>query len=630
MKFIIKTYVLFCLLFYVGCSPQPKKEQVSNEVFKQFLLAKENLRQKNYQEALTILDLLKDEEISDREKSEKYNLIGIIAFQRNQFEISKKNFLQALSYESSDKSFMSQLSLNVASAEYKLALYEESFKGCLDIDVTQLKQQDQNKLYLLLNANGVGLKQIEKQYYAMLLLNSFATSEEEFVVGKYVKNLQQISSLITSEQKIQELTKLKERKYYVVTREVKNIIESYNQKGLTSEANKLASWIEVSSTGIVENVIDDVPSKWERKKVGVILPLSGDKSSFARSILMGLSLANELSGKGYELIVRDSQDTPAVAATQVKDLVYNEHVSLIIGGMFSTTSQHEFRMSSKLSTAFISLAPVYLPREFKQNLLFEISGSVESQVNALMNDEVKKKLGSKFALFYPEDQNGLAYLEEFWNISQKKGFELVTLAGYPKNLADYRDYIKDMFGLKFPRERSEEYALWYDIRLAQFKTNIKRAQILSPHFDFDWIFISANPMEVVQIIPSFRYIEVNKLPFVGGPQWRNTQLVRNHEVLGNLNFVDIVESRKDARLQQAFKEKYNSQPKYIESMSFDAMWLAHNIIDSSKASSRFSFKGSLVDQKSVKSFLSDWSKEDGIWMKLMGLNQITSSGIGKL
>lgn len=630
MKFIIQIYLITFLLFQIGCSPTKQKEQVSNEVFKQFILAKDNLRQKKYQGALDILALLKDEEISEREKAEKYNLMGIIAFQRNQFEISKNYFIKALSIESSDKAFMGQLSLNVASAEYKQSLYEESFKRCLEIDRSLLKQQDQTKLFLLLHANGVGLKQIEKQYYAMVLLNSFALNKEEFAVGKYVKNLQQVSMSLSSEQKLSELAKLKEKKYYVVSHEVKNIIDDYNQKGMTAEAAKLASWIDDSSKSVVDSIEEDVPSIWERKKIGVILPLSGDKASFARSILMGLSLANELTGKGYQFIIRDSQDTPAVAVTQVRDLVYNEHVSLIIGGLFTTTSQHEFRMCSKLSTAFISLAPVYLPREFKQHLLFEISGSIESQVNALMNDEVKKKLGSRFALFYPEDQNGQAYLEEFWNVASKKGFELVTLAGYPKNLADYRDFIKDMFGLKFSRERSEEYALWYDIRLAQFKSNIKRAQILNPRHDFDWMFISANPLEVVQIIPSFKYLEVEKLPFVGGPQWRSSQLVRNNEILGNLDFVDSVESQKDARLQQAFKEKYNTQPKYVESMAFDAMWLANNIIENSKSSSRFNFKGSLTDLKSVKSFLSDWVKEDGIWMKQMELNQITSSGIGRL
>lgn len=629
MKILINLFLLSLLLFISACSPTKKKQQISHESHKQFLNAKENLRQKKYQDAINILGLLRDEEISDRERAEKYNLLGVIAFQQNQYELSKNHFIKALNNDLDDNSFIAQLSLNVASAEYKLAQYEESFKRCLDIDFKELKPSDQNKLYLLMHANGTGLKQTEKQYYSMLLLNSSATNEEEYAVGRFAKNLNQVSLLLSSEQKLNELTKLRQRNLYVVTREVRSIIEDYNKKGMVEAAQKLASWIDQESKSSSQE-IENVPSKWERKKIGVILPLSGDKSTFARSILMGLSLANDLTGKNYQFIVRDSQDTPAVAANQVRDLVLNEHVALIVGGLFSTTSQHEFRMSSRLSTAFISLAPVYLPREFKRNLLFEVAGSVESQVRAIMTDEVKKKLGSKFALFYSDDQNGQAYLEEFWNISNKSGFELVTLSGYPKNLADYRDYIKDMFGLKFPRERAEEYALWYDIRLAQFKTNIKRAQILSPNHDFDWIFITANPLEVVQIIPSFKYLEVGGLPFVGGPQWRSTHLVKNNEVLGNLIFVDSVESQKDARLQQAFKEKYNTQPRYVESMAFDAMWLAHNLIDISKSSTRYNFKGSLTDQKNTKSFFTDWFKEDEIWMKQMELNQITSSGIGRI
>ncbi len=618
------------LLIISSCSPSKKREQISSEVGKHFLHAKENLRQKKYQEALDVLALLKDEELSNRENAEKYNLTGIIAFQRNQYQNSKNSFIKAQTFDVEDQSFEGQLSLNVASAEYKLSQYEESFKRCLEIDVVQLKQQDQIKLYLLMHANGAGLMQLEKQYYAMLLLNSYATSEEEFAVSKYAKNLSQVSLSLTAEQKIVELAKLKDKNYYIVNREVRDIIDNYHKKGMTEQAEKLSSWIEKDAKNETDIITEDVPSQWERKKIGLILPLTGDKSLFAKSVLMGLSLANELTGKNYQFIVRDSQDTPAIASNQVRDLVLNEHVSLIVGGLFSSTSQHEFRMSSKLSTAFVSLAPVYLPREYKQNMLFEVAGSVESQVYALMKENTKKKLGSRFALFYSEDQNGQAYLEEFWSMASKYGFELVTLSGYPKNLADYRDYVKDMFGLKFSRERAEEYALWYDNRLAQFKDDIKRAQILSPRVDFDWMFITANPLEVVQIIPSFRYLEVNRLPFVGGPQWRSSHLVKNNETLGDLVFIDSVESQKDARLQQAFKEKYKYQPKYVESLAFDAMWLAHNIIDGSKASTRYSFKGSLMSLKSTKSFLSEWIKEDGIWMKLMELNQITSSGIGNL
>lgn len=625
---VFSSFLLAILI--VACSPTVKKEQISQQAQKQFIISKENLKTKKYKEAEDALYFLNDVELSEREKIEKYNLLGIINFQRNQFHVSKTHFLKALTFNFDDSQFREQIDLNLASADYKLGLLDESYKRAMEINARELKQSDQAKLYLLLYAIGQGQKLVEKQYYALLLLNSQATNEEEFSVGKYAKNLNQLSITLTPELKIKELTKLKDKNYYVVIREVKNIIEEFKSKGLEEEASKLTSWVEGSIQVNPEVAEEDVPSQWERKKIGLLLPLTGEKASYARSVLMALSLANELTGKNYQFIVRDSQDTPSIAVNQIRDLVVNEHVSIMIGGLFSTTAQHEYRMSAKLSTAFISLAPVYLPRQFKENLLFEVAGSVESQVYSLLKDENKKKLGSKFALFYSDDQNGQAYLEEFWEKSKSKGFTMVTQSSYPKNLADYREYIKDFFGLKFPRERAEEYSLWYDIRLAQFKTNIKRAQILSPQKDFDWIFITANPLEVVQIIPSFKYIEVDRLPFVGGPQWRSSHLVKNNEVLGNLIFVDNVESQKDAKFQQAYKEKYLSMPKYVESLSFDAMWLAHQLVDGNRSSTRFGFKGSLMDMKSTKSYFSEWFKEDGIWMKSMDLNQITSSGIGRL
>jgi ABC-type branched-subunit amino acid transport system substrate-binding protein len=276
---------------------------------------------------------------------------------------------------------------------------------------------------------------------------------------------------------------------------------------------------------------------------------------------------------------------------------------------------------------FISLAPLVVDSSKKDKLLVEMSGSLTSQVMGLLSTAAKNKLGKRLALFYPDDAMGNLLKEEFWKYASPLGFTIVNQASFPKTVSDYRDYAKDLLGLKFVRERGEEYVLWSEIRHAISKDALKRSAILPPKIDFDWLYIPATPLEVMQIIPAFKYLEVDKLKFVGGPQWRSSHLVKNHAILGDLYFIDRPEVDKDLRLQQAFRDKYNDNPKFVESLAYDAVWVVSQVMASGKFSTRSSLKSSIEEMKSLNGFVSNFVSTNGLWGKEMSVNKISEEGM---
>jgi len=632
--------VLVILFFMTSCSLFRKKEELGINFRKDVTEIKNLLKEKKFQLAQDKIQLINEENLSEREKAEKYNLWGVTHFLTGQYEKSKKRFSQALSYDLTDKVFINQLLLNLASSDFKLNLNNESLARLKSIDDLLLSDADKQKVYQLHYSTAVNLKNPLEEYEGLLLLNSFGKTDMELVGKKYFNSLNKISETINVEQKLTVLTKFKERNYYITKIELKKIVDYYVKNNKPEEANKLLSWMGELKSGetIDESNLpidqeEDYPEEIHRKKIGVVLPLSGDKSEYARSVLMGLALANEKLGLNYEFIIKDQQNTPSIAAAQIRELIINEKVSLVIGGLFPTTSVQEYRATRRLGTVFLSLGPIFLPREHKREMLVELTGSIESQIHSLFKAESKTTLGEKFALLYSEDPTGQLYLEEIWRQSKEKGFQLVNTASYPKGIVDYREYIKDLFGLKFARERSEEYQKWYEIRYAQNKNTIQRSQIIPSKKEFDWIFIPSNPLEIVQIVPSFKYYEVPSLTYVGGPQWRSSHLIKNQLNLGNLVFVDRSESQSDMEMQQLFKDRYDRSAKFVESVAFDTLYAGNNILEATlgkNGASRSSVKNDMKDLKNIKGFVGEWEKEDGIWLKNLSMNQINAQGITKL
>lgn len=607
-----------------------------SQPFKDHILkVKSFIKSKNYNAASSEIKSINDETLSERELAEKYNIWGMVYFYAEKYDAAKNKFTQALTFNIDDQTFNAQLMLNLASCDYKLGLFEDALERAKQIDDKLFQESDKNKLFLLIYASAKELRLAKDQYLGLLLLNSSAKDDSELMASRYYKNLQQTSQGLNADEKIEVLSKLQDKKLFIVEHEVLSLIEFYREQGDLKSVEKLQVWIGQktetdSGNSLSESRFINYPESWEKKKIGIVLPLSGEKADYSRSVLMGLVLANDLSSGQYELVVRDSQDVPSLAQFQIEDLVKNEHVSLIIGGLFSSTNQQELKATTQLATTYIALAPIYLSRQYKESLVFEMAGSVESQVRALMSEETQQKLGKRFAVFYPDDQMGALYVNEFWNSAPLNNFQFVNLASFSKNLVDYRDYAKDLFGLKFSRERAEEYALWYDIRFRQYKDNIQRAQILPPKPDFDWLFIPSNPLEIVQIIPSFQYLEVSQIKYVGGPQWRSGNLVKNESTLGELNFVDTIENEKDAKFQQAFKERYEKSAGVVELLAFDALWLAHSLLNKKDGYSRTSFRKYVENLERVESYKTQWAQIDHLWIKKMGLNKISADGISKL
>lgn len=630
------------LLFFVfisSCSvikPLSKSEQFSKGFKENIFKVKGLLRIKKYQEAKNILLSQKDASLSEIEKAEKYNTLGLIEYSEGNYSRAKARFNKAMSFDFSEPQLVNQVMLNVASTDFKLSKYDDSLDQIKQIDVEKLSESDRRKAFILSFLNAKKLNRSDDEMLALVNLLA-PVRKDELVDNKYFK----ILSKKFNEADVDKLKSIydfhSEVNAPVVGKLAYNHSMTLFKNGKNIEGEKLKQWLisnyedyESEYTGEALNLVRDVHDSISLTKIGVILPLSGKKAKFGANVLNGLSLALKTqSNYNFELVVRDSQNSANIAGKSTQELIQKENVALIIGGLYSHTALRAYEESSKLGAAFLSLAPIYTDRAHKDELLFEVPGSVESQINAAISRKSLKELGNRVAIFYPENKVGRTYLDEFWNLSQLNQYQLVTVNGFEEKTIDFREHIKNMVGLKFPREREEEFSLWEGIYKAKYK-NIDRIQILKPVVDFDWVFIPSFPQQAVQIIPSFQYLGVKKVPFVGGPSWRSRTMISRQKMLGAVYCISDLEKVNKNKFRALYKNAYNAEPRLLETLGFDAVYLAKSILKgplSSGLSSRGDLITKLKESNSQEAFLGKWSKQGDLWIKEMTLGRLTETGV---
>ena len=651
----MKTYMFIFLLFSLSaCSsvkmirPERKlAEKVdTSKLYKQSFLQKMNeiknkFRQGKADLALKELSEIKEEGLSNAERSTKKNLIGVINFTKKNYEGAAKNFEEALAVSKEDPGLEAQAYLNLGSAYFKMNQNEKALATLSLADFRNLQDTEAKKyhqLYALLSQQ-LGKKEqgLASLIRSMQDKKSIADLKSD---GRYAEIEESFLKLTPSE-RVRLLEDFDSEVNLAVPYLAYKEAEIAFREGNKDKVSDYIGWIEkrYGENKEIKELLKNLGvrsendnAKIDLRYIGIALPLSGDRKSLGERALAGIDIALEELGadpsKKYRIEMKDTQGSAAAGSFAVKDLIEVNNVSVVIGGLTPNSATKEYLEAKSHGVFFISLSPVFLPKEEKNHLLIEVPASIESQVNHLFSSKMISKLGNRPAIIYPKNELGEAYANEFWRRSKKQNLEVTGLISYDRNATDFRDTIKNLLGIKFTREREEEAAVVNDIANLEKNKNIKRLQNLQPQIDFDWVFVPGHPKEVVQILPNFNYFDAFNLSYVGVPSWRSELMSNEGYRYGNVFFMDESLTQNETPFTQKFSAKFNRQPKLVETISYDAIKIISSIAESdSSISTRQDLDLSLSKKQSIQGESGLWKLDEDIWVKDMATFKIKREGI---
>ncbi len=642
MRFLL----IVLMVFLAACggmktAQKPLDEsQISESVKLKLDEARSLIRANQQKQAIAKLSELADAKLSAVEKALKYNLKGVTLFNMGEVQKSILNFEVAEKYTPKDSQLYSQVHLNMASGHYMLNQYNELKANLEKIEIKSLTPVEQKKFAQLELAYGTKFKN------DMMIVSSSANLMSETKTFAEVQGSHLYSPMKESYDRLSPgdrvgiLEKFNGTNNIAIALLGRSEVESRLVSGDKSGAGDLVSWLrsQYGSNEEVNQFLKEYDlrisnsSRISVSDIGLVLPLTGEKASFGQKALAGVDTGLKVLGLSENIKVhtKDSLDSPARGAEAVLELIRENKVSMIIGGLFPESATAEYLEARKYGVLYISLAQINLPKEEKNHHLIEVQGSIESQVATLLSDEMITKFGSRLGVVYPESEGGKAYLDEIWRKSSQKNLQVTSIAGFQKNSHDYRESAQLFLGLKYPRERSEELKILEDVYEHE-KSSIRRVQTLPPVIDFDWVFIASYPHEATQLIPTLGYYDATRMKVVGGPSWVSKSMVKEQKNLGTLYFIGDDPKDINHDMLTKFQELYGKPASLIEVLSLDAMKIGTEAIGiTGNVGSRDDFDARLKSAGKLKGLTTEWEFKEGVWLKKMNAMTITRGEIVKL
>lgn len=651
MNFIFQILVLILITSCSGIKSIAPKRNVAEKVdtsklYDQAFLQKVNSAKDKYRKgkvdvALKELQAIKEDGLKNAEKASRKNLIGVMYFSKKKFDLAEKEFAEASINSHDDPYLEAQVLLNLGSAYFKQNQSEKAMSTIGQVDYRYLQDGEAKKYHQL---NSILAEQFGKKDQGLasqIRVLSDKKSIDELKADPKYAALEEKFLQLSETERVRLLENFDEERNLVIPTLVFKEMENAIKAGNKEKSQDYKNWLEKrygdnqdvqAKLGLhsVKTMVAD--SKLNLRIIGVALPLSGERKSIGERALNGIDVAmmeiNSDPNKQFQLEVKDTQGNSAEGAFAVSELIEKNNVVAVIGGLIPSSATKEYLEAKKRGVLFISLSTVYLPKDEKDELLIEIPGSVESQINQVFSDKILAKLGKKPAIIYPKTELGEAYANEFWRRSKKLNLEVNALISYDKNSSDFKDPVKNILGIKFTREREEEAAIVNDIANLEKNKNIKRLQNLQPQVDFDWIFVPGLPKEVVQVLPNFNYFDAFNLNYIGVPSWRSELMTNEGYRYGNVFFVDESLNLNETIFTKNFYGKFNRAPKIVETIAYDSVKLISSLVESNEnMQTRRELQDALTKKATLVGESGTWKLDEGIWIKNLSLYKIKREGV---
>ena len=279
--------------------------------------------------------------------------------------------------------------------------------------------------------------------------------------------------------------------------------------------------------------------------LGVVLPLSGPFARFGEASLHGVLLAAGVFGDepgkpSVEVVVRDSQGRPDVAAAAVRELAEQDDVIAIVGPLLSAECEAAAAAAQDAQIPLLTLTSrVEVAADRSQVFRLRTRNIEDIQ---LLVDHALSEGAKRFAILYRNDAYGRGMRSLFWDAVESSGGSVVGVSAYEPKATDFGEAIRRLVGfvlltkaekrLIAKRERMLEKARYASaeeaLRLRQQAVEMTRSDggPLPPIIDFDALFVPESADKMVLIAPQLAFHGVKDTMLLGPEGWYDTELGR--------------------------------------------------------------------------------------------------------
>ena len=375
----------------------------------------------------------------------------------------------------------------------------------------------------------------------------------------------------------QEIQKFSRIKNFSLPRDLFDYWAGYQfvrQEDVTNAANVLNAFLEKypdhPKTEQVKALLAGLGSAaFNKKKIGVILPMSGKYKLYGQKAMRGIELAlARLAESGIadlSIEVKDSMSDPDQAARCVAQLGENNVFSIL--GPILVSKQ----AADNAQVLGIPMVALTQKTEFPQygDYIFSNFMTPEMQVQAL-GSYVFHELGvRRVAGLYPDDKYGNRYIEVFRQMVDRFEGQLTAVQAYDGSKTDYSDAIKEL--------------------------------ISNTGLNFQALFIPDSVSRINLMLPQLVYHDAKDFTLLGTNLWHRDSLLKEtrrynqNAVICDGYFSGSV-NPETAWFDASFQNLYQERPGFLEAIAYDTAQILFRAANADDVSSGKQLKDVLQGQ----------------------------------
>jgi len=309
------------------------------------------------------------------------------------------------------------------------------------------------------------------------------------------------------------------------------------------------------------------------RKVGVVLPLSGENSEISNAFLEGLFEANQISEQRekVQFIVIDNYSNPILTVEAFKDLVSKHNVSAIVGPF---SDENLIAGSCSVSNTNV---PIFSPFSNLSDLskinknIYQLKSSIDFKNQLLANHVLSDSELNNIAIIAPRTDLGIKEVDSFLLAMDKLNKEPVYIGWYEENsVIDLRPNFKELRNIAWDIETKNEYQefLGVDIDVLDSMFDVDNNEVYDMFNIEEEDSIDSTKVVLETIDGIFYPINGSSLEFVAS-QVSLSNL--DAQLMGNENWLDL-DLLKEESISPHISDMIfvtNYLPKYVKRNEYD-------------------------------------------------------------
>jgi ABC-type branched-subunit amino acid transport system substrate-binding protein len=351
----------------------------------------------------------------------------------------------------------------------------------------------------------------------------------------------------------------------------------------------LAEFPAHKNARVAEDLIQQIKQSalFNRYTLGCLLPLSGPYQKIGLLALKGIELAldqfsTQNVGPQMNIIVKDSGGNPEQTRAAMQELI-EEQVAAIVGPIITAEIAAVESQANKITIMTLTQ---------KDNVtsigdyVFRNFITPRMQVDNLV-DYVTASLGlQRFAILYPDEPYGIAFMDLFWDELIAHGGKIVGVESYNPQHTDFAEPIKKLVGLYYdiPKDLKEnpepDNTVDADDPQSKRYGDEEEPQAI---VDFEAVFIPDYPKTVGLIIPQLAFYDIRDVYLLGTNLWHSEVLIKMApQYVQGAIMPDGFFAGSSAPVVQnfvsVFQQTYEEKPGFIEAVVYDSAMLLFGVL----------------------------------------------------